>query len=312
MSEVSTLRKHFGEYLEKLGGKNKNLVVLDCDLSNNLNTLLFAKSFPERHFSLPQTERTGLAMATGMCVRKKSPWVCASGGALLGQALDVLKNGVSAPNLNIKIILSDVGLGNIEEGLTKTTTEDLAVLQSLPNIKIFTPADQYELRAIMDFMVNDYGPTVLRLGRKCQDDLYDSNYLFKEGQPVITKQGAQVCLFSSGNMLRQTLTASTELLSKGLSTQVINISSLQPLDESAIAELCRNYELILSVEDHNLHGGLGTRIAEIMQKNNICTRLIKLALSSGVESGKYQEVLDKHGLGSRSIYETVRENWLKT
>lgn len=312
MSEAGTLRKHFGEYLEKLGGKHKNLVVLDSDLSNNLNTLLFAKSFPERHFSSPQTERAMLGIATGMCVRKKSPWVCASGGALLGQALDILRNGITTPNLNIKIVLSEVGLSNIEQGIVKTTTEDLALLQSLPNLKIFTPADQHELRAMMDFMAKDYGPTVLRLCQQCPDDLYDNNYNFQEGKAIVTKHGDQVCLFAAGNMLRQALRASTKLLSKGLATQVVNVSCLNPLDEVPIAELCRNYELLVSIEDHNLHGGLGARIAEIMQKNNICTKLIKLGLTSSVESGKYQETLEKYTIGEKSIYETVRENWLKT
>lgn len=312
MSEGSTLRKYFGEYLEKLGGKNKNLVILDSDLSNNLNTLLFAKSFPERHFSLPQAERAMLAMATGMTVRKKSPWVCAGGGALLGQSLDILRNGITTPNLNIKIVLSDIGLGNIEQGVVKTTTEDLAILQSLPNLKIFTPADQHELRAMMDFMAKDYSPTVLRICKQCPNDLYDNNYSFQEGRAVITKRGDQVCLLAAGNMLRQALQASSELLSKGLATQVVNISSLNPLDETAMAELCRNYELLVTIEDHSHHGGLGARIAEIMQKNNICTKLIRLGINSSIESGKYQEILEKYGLGEKSIYETVRENWMKT
>lgn len=312
MSENSNLRKHFGEYLEKLGGKNKNLVILDSDLNASLNTLVFAKTFPERHFSLPQNNRSMLAMATGMTVRKKSPWVCASGGSLLGEAFDVLRNGICLPNLNVKIVLSDLGLCNIEQGIVKTTTEDLAVLQSLPNLKIFTPADQYELRAMMDYMTKDYGPTVLRICKKCDEDLYDGNYQFRPGHPVITKRGEQVCLFASGNMLRQALNASSELLSKGLSTQVVNLSSLAPLDEEKLADICRNFDLLVSVEDHNLKGGIGSRMADIILEKGIRGKLLKIGLSGLVDSGKYQEVLDRLGLGSRGIYESVRENWLQT
>lgn len=310
MSDGNGLRKHFGEYLDKLGARHKNLLVLDSDLSNGLNTLLFAKNYPERHFSVPEQERAMLAMAAGMTVRKKIPWVCSRGGPLLGKAFDVLRNGISGPNLNLKIVLSDVGLGNLEHGSCQTTTEDLAMLRALPNLKIFTPSDQYELRSMMDFISLDFGPTVLRISARCQSQHNDTNYSFSPGQPVILRRGEQVCLFSHGNMLDQALQAASSLLAKGLSAQVVNLPSLSPLDEEKIAEICRNFDLILTIEDHSLQGGLGSLTAEILQRFQIGGKLVKLALSHPVESGKYQEVLEKHGLGAKNIYETVRENWL--
>lgn len=312
MTENIILRKQFGEQLEKLGGKSKNLVVLDSDLSNGLYSLFFAKTFPERHFSIPNGESSMLGMAAGMIIRKKAPWVCAKAPALLGKALDILRNGIALPNLNVKIVLSDVGLGNVKEGTLHTTTEDLAILQSIPNLKVFTPADQFELKSIMEHMVNDYGPSVLRISHQCHNNIYDENYKFSEGEPRTVKRGDQACLFSYGNMLHESMKASSELRKKGLSVEVINIPCISNINEQTIIDKCKNFELAITVEDHNIFGGLGTKITEIFHRNDIKTKLITLGLKTLPESGKYSEILQKFGLDSHTIYETYRENWLQS
>jgi len=311
MTENIILRKIFGEYLEKLAARNKNIVVLDSDLGNNLYTLNFAKSYPDRHFSVAMAESSMLGLAAGMTVRKKIPFVCGEAESLLGKGLDMLKHAIATPNLNIKIVLSGIGLDNIEDGFNRTCTDDLAILQAIPNLKIFTPADQFELRAMMDFMVNDYGPMVLRVPRRCHDNIYDANYVFRPGEPVVVNKGDQISLISAGFLLHECLRAAAELDQKGLTTQVVNVPSLSPLDREKLAELCRNHELILTVEDHNRHGGLGTVVTELCQQYQIGSRIIKLALDNTPESGRHQEILSKNRLSAKAIYETVRENWLQ-
>jgi transketolase len=312
MNENTSLRKLFGEQLEKQGAKAKNILVLDSNLSNNLYTLHFAKSFPERHFTIGQGESSMLAMAAGMAVRKKIPIVCAEAAPLLGKAFDMLRNGIASPNLNIKIILSGTGLSNIEESTPRTCTEDLAILQTLPNLKIFTPADQFELKTIFEWMINDYGPAVLRLGKHSGENYLDNNYQFIPGQPVSLRRGEQICLFSYGAMLNEALKAAVELEKRGLSTQVINLSSLHPLNESKLLELAQNFEMLVTVEDHSRHGGIGSKIGDILLKNNLSKKLIKIGLESTPESGKYEDILTKHGLSAKAIYENIRENWIKS
>jgi transketolase len=312
MSDHTSLRKTFGEHLEKLGAKAKNLLVLDSDLSNNLYTLHFAKSFPERHFSLAIQESSMLAMAAGMAIRKKIPLVCAEAAPLLGKGFDMLRNAVAAPNLNIKIILSNVGLGNLEEGLPKTCTEDLAMLRTLPNLKIFTPADQFELRSMLDWLINDYGPAVIRLGKPCSENYFDSNYNFQAGEPVTVLNGEQICLFSYGCMLSESVKAANELAHRGVSTQVVNLSSLQPLNENKIVELIRNFETLVTVEDHSLNGGIGSLISDLMVKHGLGKKLIKIGLETIPDSGKYEDALSKYGLASKNIYENIRENWINS
>lgn len=312
MSDTVSLRKIFGEHLEKLGSKAKNLLVLDSDLSNNLYTLHFAKNFPERHFTMGMQESSILAMAAGMAIRKKIPMVCAEAAPLLNKGFDMLRNAIVAPNLNVKIILSNSGLSNLEEGLPKTSTEDLAMLRSLPNLKIFTPSDQFELRAMLDWGINDYGPAVIRLGKSCSENYLDSNYNFTPGQPVSILRGEQICLFSHGCLLGEAIKAARELSQRGLSTEIISLSSLQPLDENKIAEIARNFEMLVSVEDHNLHGGIGSILSDILIKHGLNKKLIKIGLNSLSISGKYEDVLDKCGLSAKNIYETIRENWINS
>lgn len=312
MSEIKTLRKIFGEHLEKLGAKAKNLLVLDSDLSNNLYTLYFAKSFPDRHFTVGLGESSMLAMAAGMAVRKKIPFVCAEAAPLLGKGFDMLKNAIALPNLNIKIILSNTGLGNIEEGLPRTCTEDLAMLQTLPNLKIFTPTDQFELRSLLDWTINDYGPTVIRLGKHCSDNYLDNKFTFIAGQPVTIRKGEQICLFTSGCLLSEATKAASDLEARGLSAQVVSLSSLSPLNTEKLLELIQNFEMLVTIEEHSIHGGIGSTICDFLIKHGLNKKLIKLGLENTPEPGKYEETLAKHRLTAKGIYETVRENWINS
>lgn len=312
MNETTSLRKIFGEQLEKLGSKAKNLLVLDSDLSNNLYTLHFAKSFPDRHFSVEMGESSMLAMAAGMAVRKKIPIVCAEAAPLLGKGFDMLKNAIAIPNLNIKIILSNIGLGNIEDGTARTSTEDLAMLQTLPNLKIFTPTDPFELRSLLEWTINDYGPTVIRLGKHCSENYLDNNFHFQAGRPIIVRRGEQICLFTYGCLLNEACKAASELEHRGLSAQVVSLSSISPLNEEKMVELIQNFEMLVTIEDHSIHGGIGSLIGDLMLKHNLYKKLIKLGLQTLPEPGKYEDSLNKYGLSAKSIYESVRENWINS
>lgn len=311
MNEPILLRKLFGEQLEKIGGKAKNIVVLDSDLSNNLYTLHFGKSFPDRHFSLARSESSMLAMAAGMTVRKKIPFVCAETAPLLGKAFDMLRNSIAIPNLNIKIILSNPGLGNIEDGLPHTSTSDLSLLQTLPNLKIFTPTDQYELRSLLDWTINDYGPTIIRLGKFPVPTHLDPNFQFIPGQPVVIRKGDQICLFTQTDLLEKACLAATELANRGLSVQVINLSSLSPLNSEQLLEIIRHFEMIVTIEDHSIHGGIGSTITDFLSQQNLHKKILKIGLTSLPEAGKYEEVLAKSSLSPKQIYENIRENWIK-
>lgn len=316
MTEAISLRKTFGEYLEKLGAKQKNLVVLDSDLSNSLYSLHFAKTFPERHFTIGISENAMLNLAAGMTVRGKLPFVCGETALLINKGLDAIQNSIAYPNLNIKIIGSNSGISNCEEGPTRECFNDLAILNSIPNLKILTPTDSIELKSMLDWMISDYGPTFLRLPKQSLPNLYDNNYQFQPEQPTIIKKGEKISIFSYGHLLHECLTSSSELTNRGLSSQIVNIPNLKPLNHQKILEICGLSELIVSVEDHSIIGGLGDTLSNILQEycsaQTPMPKIIKIGLDHIPESvGHYQEALNKAGLNFKSIYEKIREGWLE-
>lgn len=308
MTEQINLRKSFGEYLEKLGTKQKNILVIDTDLKNSLYTLFFGKSYPERHFTLGLNEAIAPGVAAGMTVRKKIPFLCSEAAPLLGKGLDMLKNSVCLPNLNLKIVITGGGLANIEDGTPMTMTDDLAILQTLPNLKILCPIDQHELRSMMDFMISDYGPTILRIPRTANDGFYDSNYQFQLGEPVRFRNGDQISIISYGENISEIAKTCTELEKRGISAQIINLATISPLNSESLINLCINTELIVTVESHIKNGGISSLIQNIFLHKN--KKFLAINLDNLPESSKYQDALNRSGLSAKSIYESIREKWI--
>lgn len=308
MTEQINLRKNFGEYLEKLGAKHKNILVIDTDLKNGLYTLFFGKSYPERHFTLGLNEAIAPGVAAGMTVRKKIPILCSEAAPLLGKALDQLKNAVCYPNLNLKIVISGSGLTSIEDGFPNTMSEDLAILQVLPNLKILSPIDQNELRAMLDFMMTDYGPTIIRIPKICTDSFFDHNYQFKLGEPIKIRPGDQISIISYGENLCEVIKTSNELEKRGISAQVIHLPTLAPLNHESLENLCINTELIVTVESHVQTGGLANLIQTVFQ--NKAKKFLPIYLNSLPESSKYQDAINRSNLSSKAIYESIREKWI--
>jgi len=313
MIEQISLRKTFGECLEKLGGKNKNLVVLDSDLSNSLYSLNFAKSFPDRHFTVGMGENAMLSMAAGMTARGKLPFVCGETSQLLFKGLDSIKNSIAYPNLNIKIIGSNSGLTNAEEGTPRMCTNDLAILNSLPNLKILAPVDSIELKSMMEFMISDFGPTFLRLPKISLPNIYDANYQFKLGEPDLIQKGDKITIFSYGHMIHECLKTCSELANRGIASQVINVSTLNPLNTQKILDIIQLSELIFTVEDHQIPGGLGSLIIELLHKNELnSSKVISMGITGYPETAShYQDMLQRTGLNAKAIYEKIRESWLE-
>ncbi len=315
MTELISLRKTFGETLEKLGGKQKNLIVLDSDLGNSLYSLNFAKSFPERHFTIGLAENSMLGMAAGMAVRKKIPFVCGETSALLSKGIDSLRNAICYPNLNIKIIGSHSEVTNSAEGTPRESVDDIAILRTLPNLKILVPADSVELKSMLEFLLTDYGPTFLRIPQIALPNIFEPSYQFKLGEPVTVREGSQVTIFSCGAALHEVLKTAAELENRAISTQVISLSSLTNLNTDKIIQLCTNAAMIVTVEQHVEHGGIGSMITDILNTHTpratAPSQIIKIALSHAPESTSYGAALNQSGLSSRHIYEIIRENWLK-
>lgn len=305
-NEFTSTAKAFSDSLIRLGAKYKNMVLLHANKSKFLQTSLFEKNFPERFFNFGNAEQNAIGAASGFTVRGKIPVICDSALSITGRAWEQIRNSICYPNLNVKIIGAFSGLGNQESGLAMQALEDLAIMRVLPNMKILCPADAMETKKMLEVMMNDYGPTYLRLSNQTLSTLYDRDYEFEIGKGSIYKPGTDVCIFAIGTMVSICLEAAEMLEREGISTMVVNLSSLKPLDRSLIIECIKQANFIVTAEEHQTTGGLGSAIAEALADSYPC-RLLRIGMDGFGESGKIEDLYKKYRLDPHSIYERIKE-----
>jgi transketolase len=311
MSEAVSLQKVFGETIEKLGGKYKNLLVLDSEFSSNMPTLKFAKLYPDRHFTVGGQENTLINMASGMMARGKIVVCCGKSVKMINQSFQNLKAAVDLPNFNIKIVGFNSGLSNAEEGPALCSLEDISLIRSLPNFRILSPADEIETRQMIEYMITEYGPFYLRLPANPLPPLFDQNYQYNpETCLPVHDNGNQVMIFATGSSVHQALGAASKLESRGISSKVINVSSLTSVCRDKLRESAQNSDLIVTVEDHILNGGLGSAIIEMLNQESP-KKVLRLGVTLPGESGKFEELLAKNQIDAQGIYEQIKEKWLE-
>ncbi|MGL5830564.1 MAG: transketolase family protein [Candidatus Altimarinota bacterium] len=311
MSEAISLQKTFGETIEKLGAKYKNLIVLDSDLSSNLHTLKFAKLYPDRHFTLAGAENTMIHLASGMMARGKIVVCCGKSVKIVNHSFQSLKAAVDLPNLNIKIIGLNSGLSNAEEGPAMCSVEDLSLIRSLPNFRILSPADAVETRQMIEYMITEYGPFYLRLPANPLPNLFDQNELYNpEICRTVHDSGNQVLIFATGSSVHQAMGAASKLESRGISSKVISISSITSVCQDKLKDSIQNSDLIVTVEDHILNGGLGSSIIEILNQE-MPKKVLRMGVTLPGESGKFEELLAKNQIDAQGIYEQIKDKWLE-
>jgi len=341
--EKIATRKSFGEALVKLGAKYKNVVVLDADLSSSLQTCAFAKEFPNRHFNMGIAEQNMVATAAGMAVRGKLPFACSFSVFATGRAWEIVRNAVCYPNLNVKVVGSHAGVMTGEDGASHQALEDLAIMRVLPNMKVVCPADHFEALSVMEVLMNDYGPTYLRINRQATeviysgvgegagsdgvgkapaefkfgkaDVLFGGEYLERlrdEGEITVngTKDSrvADVCIFAIGSLVSSSLKAARKLKEEGKKIIVVNMSSLKPIDEKTILECAGASKICVTAEDHSVIGGLAGAVSEVFAENGVGKKLFKIGMHDRFgESGKSDDLYKKYGFDSDGVYESVKK-----
>ncbi len=310
--EVSTV-KAFAELLPRLGARHKNLVVLDGNSSKLFQTGAFALHFPERHFNFGNSQQSQIAAACGFTVRGKIPLVLNTAISLTGRAWEQIRNQVCQANLNVKIIGCDAGLLFGQDGGNFQALEDFAILRAIPNMKILCPADAVETKKMLEAMMNDYGPTYLRLSTHPLPVLYGQNHEFRFGKASIYKPGTDICIFATGVTVHTALTAAELLERDGISTMVVNMGSLKPIDEALIVECAKSVfsarikAKIVTVEDHQIVGGLGTSVSEVLS-TYYPVEVLRLGMDGFGESGRLEDLYKKYRLDGQGIYEAIINN----
>jgi len=303
--EVASTAKAFGDAMVKLAAKYKNVVVLDANAGRFLNLGSFARAFPDRYFNFGNAESNMIGAAAGFTVRGKIPFLCSFSMFITGRAWEQIRNAVAYPHLNVKFVGAFSGILCGEDGATYQSLEDIGLMRAIPNMKVACPADGVETKQIVETMMNDYGPTYLRLANIPTTNIYDEAHKFEFGRGHIYRPGTDVCIFSYGDTLHSALQAAELLERDGVSTMVVNISSIKPLDEDLIVECAKQASRVVTVEDHQVSGGLGSAVAEVLS-DKYPSKILRLGMSGFGESGKSEELYKKYRLDAVGIYEQIK------
>lgn len=297
-------RNAYGEKLAELIKSNKNIVVLDADLTKSTKTIEAKNACPERHFNAGIAECNMMGMAAGLAASGKTVFASSFAIFATGRAYEIIRNSIGYPHLNVKVCATHAGLSVGEDGASHQSIEDVALMRVIPNMQVFVPCDQYETKAVIDYVSKIDGPCYVRLGRGKVEDVYteDTKFDFTKAN-VIRKGNGDVVLFAMGLMVQEALKAADKI-----DATVVDVCSIKPLDEETIINLLENHKRAYACEEHSIIGGLYGAIAEIKAKTSITTPIIPIGVNDTFgESGKSKDVLVKYGLTAENIIEVVNK-----
>ena len=300
-------RDAYGEALVELGKRNKNVVVLDADLSDSTRSEKFQKEFPDRFFSMGIAEQNMIGTAAGLSVSGKIPY--ASTFAIFSErAIELVRNIISRNKLNVKIAGSHAGISTGEDGKSAQAIEDISLYRSLPYITVIQPCDAVETKKAVFALEKYNGPSYMRLLRNALPVIHDENYTFEIGKGELLRKGKDIAIFATGALVHESLKAAESLKKDGIEVCVVNLSTIKPIDEKLIVELAKKIKNVFTAEDHNIIGGLGSSVAEVLSEKYPCFVHRIGVKDRYAESGKPYELYEKYGLSAENIAERVKEN----
>lgn len=304
MSAKAT-RQVFGETIAKLGETNPDIVVLDADLSKSTKSDLFAKKFPERFFEMGIQEANMIGVAAGMANMGKIPFICSFSCFVTGR-FDQIRLSLAYSNANVCIVGSHAGVGIGEDGYSQQGLEDIAVMRSLPNMVVIQPADEVECASALEFIAGYSGPTFIRTTRQNLAAVHAPDFKFRLGRSDTIREGDDVAIFASGGTVQGAVQAHEALAARGIHARVVNVASLKPFDAEAVVKAARECKGgIVTAEDHQIIGGLGSAVAEAMAEAGVAAKLHRIGLDSFGESGTPSELYAHFELDGAGIEKRV-------
>ena len=308
MGEKIATRAAYGQALVELGAERPDLVVLDADLSGSTMTKDFARAYPDRFFNMGIAEADMMGVAAGLAACGKTAFASSFAMFAAGRAFEQVRNSIAYPHLNVKVVGSHGGLSVGEDGATHQCCEDLALMRAIPGMVVCCPCDGNEMRAAVRALADYRGPVYLRLGRSAVEDLTSGlpGYAFRLVEGVTLREGTDVTVIAVGLMVQEAMKAAETLAAEGIQARVIDMHTVKPLDEELVLKAAKETGCIVTTEEHNIVGGLGSAVAEYL--SGVCPVPV---VRHGVEdvfgrSGKASEVLAAYGLTADGIVAKVK------
>ena len=294
-------RQSYGEALLELGKENEKIVVLDADLSEATKTKLFAKEFPNRFFDMGIAEANMMGTAAGLSTCGKIPYASTFAVFAAGRAYEQIRNSICYPNLNVKVCATHCGVTVGEDGATHQMLEDIALMRTLPNMKVFSPSDDIQAKWIVKEISKIEGPVYVRLARMATAKIYENSSGFEIGKAIQIGEGTDGTIFATGITVEQALIAKKQLNEKGINVRVVDIHTIKPIDKEMIIKSAKETKKLVSIEDHSVIGGLGSAISEVLTEN-YPAKLIRLGINDTFgTSGKAEQLMEHYRITAKNI-----------
>ena len=298
-------RQSYGEALVELGKANENIVVLDADLAEATKTSLFKKEFPDRFLDIGIAEQDMIGIAAGLATCGKIPYASTFAVFAAGRAYDQIRSSVCYPKLNVKICATHGGITVGEDGATHQMLEDISLMRTLPNMKVFCPSDDIQTKWLIKEISKIEGPCYVRLARLNTPEIYDENQTFEIGKAVQIGEGTAATVFATGVTVPEAIKAKAELEKQGVNIRVVDIHTIKPIDKDMIIKCAKETKKLISIEDHSIIGGLGSAISEALTEEEPA-KLIRMGIKDTFgKSGKAEELMKYFEITAEDIVKIV-------
>ena len=306
IGEKKATREAYGAALAEFGS-DERIVVLDTDLSKSTKTDSIKKVYPERFVNVGIAEGNMMSVAAGLSACGKIPFASSFAMFAAGRAFEQIRNSICYPKLNVKIGATHAGISVGEDGATHQCLEDIGIMRTLPNMTIINPADAAEARLAVKAAIDHEGPVYMRFGRLAVPTIFGEDYKFELGKGVRLADGKDVSIIATGLMVPYALEAKTALAEIGIDARVINIHTIKPIDSEIIIKAARETGAIVTAEEHNIIGGLGSAVAEVLAENAPAPMLRVGTRDVFGRSGVPARLFEIYGLDTKTIVEKAKE-----
>ena len=305
VSKQAAMRDAYGEALLELGAVNRDVVVVGADTTGSLKSGVFGTKYPDRFFNVGIAEQNLVSIAAGLALAGKIAFSGTYAIFVPGKCVDQIRNNICYPDLNVKLVCSHGGISVGPDGASHQQVEDIAIMRAIPRMKVIVPADAPSTKSIVKAIATIPGPFYVRLTRSATPVVYDGGFEYRFGQANVLQEGSDVAVFACGIMVPEALRAAESLKAKGLSAAVIDLHTVKPIDSDTIQKFAQKCGKVVTAEEHNVLGGMGSAVAEVLGERRPTPMKRVGVMDTFGESGDPAELLKKYGLTAASIEQTA-------
>jgi transketolase len=307
LGKQAVMRDAYGEALLELGAANKNVVVVGADTTASMKSGVFGTKYPERFFNVGIAEQNLVSIAAGLALAGKIAYAGTYAIFVPGKSVDQIRNNICYPDLNVKLICSHGGISVGPDGASHQQVEDIAIMRAIPKMKVIVPADAPSAKGSIVAIGSIPGPFYVRLTRSASPVVYEEGFEYKYGKANVLRDGGDVALFACGIMVPEALMAAESLRSKGVSATVVDLHTVKPIDSDTVAKVAQKCGRVVTAEEHNILGGMGSAVAEVLGERRPTPMRRVGVMDTFGESGVPAELMKKYGLTAANIEQAASD-----